>query len=112
MSSYNVDMIPRAIQKALKETPQDPEWWYDKKANTPYPISELYQLQINKKLRQEARQRDQDLYKNSGQSWKNSPYPFMAYSGSYSGRYNYGTADYFEATQKIVSLYSTRWKKW
>lgn len=112
MTSYNVDMIPRAIQKAWKETPQDPEWWYDKVADTPYPFYKLYQMQINKKLALEAKRRDEDLYRNTGQSWTNSPYPFLAYSNSWSARNNYGVADSFEATSSVISLYKKWWRRW
>lgn len=112
MSFYDLSQsqLPRALQ--TQNTPQDPEWWYDQVANNPWPISELYQMKINQQLRKEAKRRDQDLYQNTGQSWKNSPYPFMAYSGSFSGRNNYGAGDMFEATEKIVSLYYNRWKRW
>lgn len=109
MASYNVDMIPRAIQKAWDETPQDPDWWYDKVADTPYPFNKLYQAQINKKLRQEAKRRDNDLLRNTGQGWQNSVYPFMAYESSFSARNNYGFADSFEATSSVISLYKKWW---
>lgn len=108
MSKYV--LVPNAIKKSWQHE-DDPEWWYEQKNNLG-PLSFIADNHIRMKEAQEAKRRDQDYYQNTGQTWKNSPYPFLSYSGTWSAQHGYGITDAFEASEKVVSLYSRWWKKW
>lgn len=110
MSRYTLnEYIEQAYERNQELYYNNPEWLDQMRHNIPKPFNFWFDMQFNKKVAEEAKRRDEDLYRNTGQSWKNSPYPFMAYQSSYTGRNNYGSADSFEATSSVISLYKRWW---
>lgn len=107
----------REISRSMKlldemyRNDDNPEYWF-RKSHSIGAMGIIADQHIKRKKSLEAIRRDEDYYNNTGQSWKNSPYPFLAYSETWTGRNGYGSADAFEATERVVSLYSNWWKKW
>lgn len=70
-------------------------------------VGPIFDWEYQKLMSIEGQKRDQDRQRNTGQSWKNSPYPYTSYrKNSYEGMVRGGSVgDLFEVTEGIMSLY-------
>lgn len=112
-----LDMFSPAVHlynqgEKVYEARDDPEAWNDLYDDVELlPLTPVLDWWKNKKIREETEQWYDDLDKNSGQSWRNSVYPWKTYyeDGPGSVGTRGSTTDLFEASTSVINFYRKRW---
>lgn len=74
-------------------------------------VGRIFEARYNEKLADENLRRWNDRYRHTGESWKNSPYPWTSYANTEGSR-TFGFGDYFEASETIIGQNLSRLKRW
>lgn len=74
-------------------------------------VGGIFAARYDEKLAEENLRRWNDRYRHTGETWRNSKYPWTAYRNT-EGSNTFGPGDYFEASERVIMQGSSRLKRW